>query len=433
LAFQAPVLSCPTEIRGLADQFSDVVGSHYKSFVAALCGAVFGSASFSDVSRYFTFSPSVSELGRLYDDPEIHPKLNRRHRRRVQSLLTKAKKDPDRYMWAIDDTIAPHWGKQIWGAHRWYDHSKGATVLGHKILVLGLVDRRRKLLIPVFWEILHREVPDFEDRHEKGWEVAVKLLKSAQQEGFPRLTVCADSWFAGEDFFDALSKLKLNYVIEIKSNRTVVGTTKATGISMRVDDFFRNRKRKKIFYKRSKKWASSKILDFKDAKRSYKTVAVANNKKLENECFAYYVSNQLTWDAAAIWAVSRDRWAIEVQFRELKQSFTLGESAVRSKQAVETSITIAMIALTFIRLEQLARVDASEDQYVRPIPAGNIVREYQLQSLICSISKLASTGHVAAKKKLALRMNRENLSQKPTEKHRPEEIYVQRGSRRKAA
>lgn len=433
MGFQAPVLSCPTEIRDVADQFADVVGEHYKAFVATLCGAVFGVSSFSDISRFLTFSPSVSEMGRLYDDPEVYPKLNRRHRRRVQSLLSKAKEDPGRYMWAIDDTIAPHWGKQIWGAYHWYDHSKGATVLGHKILVLGLVDRRRKLLIPVFWEILHREVPGFEDQHETGWEVAVKLLKSAQQEGFPRLTVCADSWFAGEDFFDALSKLKLSYVVEIKSNRTVVGTSKTSGIAMRVDEFFKNRKRKKIFYKRSKKWATSKVLDFKDAKRSYKTVAVANKRKLEKECFAFYVSNQLTWDAATIWAVSRDRWAIEVQFRELKQSFTLGESAVRSKQAVETSISIAMIALTFIRLEQLARVDASEDQHVRPIPAGTIVREFQLQSLICSISKLASTGHLQAKRKLALRLNRENLSQKPTERHKPMEIHVQRGFRQKVA
>jgi SRSO17 transposase len=433
VGFQAPVLSCPADIRDVADQFSDILGGHYKSFVAALCGAVFGVSSFSNVNRFFTFSPSVSELGRLYDDPDIHPKLNRRHRRRVQSLIKKAKKDTDRYMWAIDDTIVPHWGKHIWGAYNWYDHSKGTTVLGHKILVLGLVDRRRKLLIPVFWEVLHREVPGFEDRHENGWEVAVKLLKAAQHEGFPGLTVCADSWFAGEEFFNELTKLKLNYVVEIKSNRTVVGTPKTTGLAVKVNEFFKNQKRKKIYYKRTKKWAATKVLNFKDAKRPYKTVAVANTKKLENECFAFYVSNQLTWDAATIWAVSRDRWAIEVQFRELKQSFTLGESAVRSKQAVETSISIAMIALTFIRLEQLARVDASENQHVRPIPAGTIVREYQLQSLICSISKLASTGHIDAKRKLALRMNRENLCQKPTERHKPSEIHVQRTSRQKVA
>ena len=435
MGFQVPVLSCPAEIRKIADEFKDLVGSHYSAFSAILCGAIFGVGNLSDIARYFVFSPSVSSLSRLFSEEEIYPRLNRRHRLKILNLIRKSEKDPKRYIWAIDDTLISHWGKEIWGADYWYDHTTGATVYGHKLMVLGLVDRKMKILIPVFWEVLHREIAGYEDLHEKGWEVAIKLLKNAKEYGFPSLTVCADSWFAGEEFFEALSgpDLKLNYVCEIKSNRKVVRFEKDNNLNISVDKFFENYKRKKIFYKDNKKWAAEAVLLFKDAKTARKTVAVANKKKLEKNPFAYYVTNQLTWSASTVWAISRDRWAIEVQFRELKQSFTLGGSAVRSKQAVETSISIAMIALTVIRLEQLARIDANEDQYVRPIPAGTIVREYQLQSLVRSISKLASPYYPKLKEKLRARLNPENISRKPTEKNKNPKIFDQSEVMRKSA
>ena len=157
------------------------------------------------------------------------------------------------------------------------------------------------------------------------------------------------------------------------------------------------------------------ILSFRGAQNRLKTVAVANKKGLVHASFAYYVSNRLTWDASRIWSLARDRWAIEVQFRELKQLFTLGETAVRSKQSVETTLSLAVIALTVIRLEQLHRVDANENQYVQPIPAGTIVNEQRLKAFQQSMLTLV---HNAGKRdKFLLRMRSENFGQKPTEKN----------------
>ena len=433
MGFQAPVTSCPAPIRKTADEYKDIVGAHYPSFTASLCGATFGVGNFCDIARYYSFSPSVSSLSRLYADEEIYKKLNRRHRRKIKGYLERAKKDPKRYMWAIDDTLITHWGKEIWGADFWYDHTSNSVLFGHKLLVLGLVDRKRNILIPVYWQMLHREVEGSND-HQKGWEIAVELLKIAKEENFPSLTVCTDSWFAGEGFFEALTnhKLSCDYVCEIKSNRLIVKHGKEH-LDISVDEFFKDTVRKKIYFKDRKKWACEAVLWFKSAEKQRKTIAVANKKSLEKSPFAYYVCNRLTWSASMIWAISRCRWTIEVQFRELKQSFTLGESAVRSEQAVETSISIAMIALTAIRFEQLARVDANKNQHARPIPAGTIVREYQLQSLVRSISELASPRDSEGKKKLRARLNPRNISRKPTEKDDSSEVFDQRVTMRKAA
>ena len=131
--------------------------------------------------------------------------------------------------------------------------------------------------------------------------------------------------------------------------------------------------------------------------------------------------------------MARDRWAIEVQFRDLKQIFAIGKAAVRSNQAVETSISVAAIALTVIRLEQIALADRNEDQQARPIPAGNIVREYQLQSLIASVSKLASSSASPSVETFKRRLTPENLHQKPTEVRRSAKTRSSSNRGRKSA
>lgn len=417
MALGFPVLSCPKDIRDAADGFKDLLGLNYAAFVALLCGAVFGISGINNIVRFLMFAPSASALSRFYNDPELYKKLNHRQRRRLLSILKRANKNPNRYLWVIDDTLVAHAGEKIWGTYWWHDHNTGGAVRGHKLLVLGLVDRDRKLLIPVYWEILHREIEGYEDLHEKGWEVALKLLDAAMEFGFPKLAVCADSWFACEELFQALRhpSRDMRFVSEIRNNRKVVGHGPTKNLNESVAEFFLDRSRKAIFYRGIKKWAAEAVLRFKDSKQSLKTVAVANKKGLAHEAFAYYVSNQLTWNASQIWAIARDRWSIEVQFRDLKQIFTLGGAAVRSQQAVETSISVTAIALTVIRLQQLARADANKNQHARPVPAGGIVNELTLSSLKRSISKLASSKPTKIRKKVAARMQLKNFGRKPTE------------------
>jgi hypothetical protein len=409
----SPVTSCPGEVRDVADEFQDCVGQHYTAWVAMLCGTMMGISGFSNIVRNLLFSPAVSSLSRFYQETGISQKLNRRHRRRLLRLLPKVLSNPGRYLWVIDDTLIEHEGDNIWGCYWWWDHGKEAYIWGHKLLMVGLVDRKRRVMIPVIWQVLHQEKSEIE-MHRKGWEVALDLLDEAVDFGFPKLTVVTDSWFAGEEFFQALLERNLDFVVEIRNNRIVTAYAHQTNLDENVKEFFSDRPRRKIFYLNRPKWSAEAILTFRDAKNRLKTIAVANKKGLAKEPFGYYVSNRLTWDASRIWALARDRWAIEVQFRELKQLFALGEAAVRSKESVETAISVAAIALTVIRLEQLHRVDANENQHVQPVPAGNIVNEIRLKALKQTILTLVNDTDKLAK--FSLRMREENFGQKPTEK-----------------
>lgn len=431
------VTNCPKSIRSYSDGFSDVLFdvTDYRAFVAALCAAIFGISGYCNIFRFLMFSPSVSSLCNFFQTPDLFSRINRRHRRILLRLYPKMLEDPSRFLWVIDDTLIEKTGEKVWGAYHWWDHKKKCSVLSHKLLVLGIVDCKRNVLIPVAWEILHRDLNDsIEDEqqkqeyeHEKGWEVSLKLLDECISFGFPKCTVAADSWFACEDFFNALTARNIFFVMEIRNTR-IVSQHHFKKIDKNVKEFFRDRVRHNIYFGSKRKWASEAIVHLKGSKRSLKVVAVANNKSLEDKPFSYYVTNKLTWNASKVWSFSRQRWAIEVQFRDLKQVFTLGEAAVRLKDAVEMSISIAMIALTVIRLEQMHRVGANEDQYVRPKPAGDIVREWMLENLQQGMGKLAQENlGKPLRQRIAKKLTLRNLNGKPAETRKLAQTLKQQG------
>ena len=49
-------------------------------------------------------------------------------------------------------------------------------------------------------------------------ELALEMLRWALDNGFPKCTVLADSWFGVGPFIKGLRRMKLNYVVEIKPN-----------------------------------------------------------------------------------------------------------------------------------------------------------------------------------------------------------------------
>lgn len=415
-----PVVHCPKLIRDVSDEFKDLwkTRGQYQVFTAVLCAAIFGIAGHSDVYRYIMFSPSVSSISELFAVANLAARLSRRHRRRLLRLLPQLQNNPSRYIWAIDDTIVPHYGPKIWGCYTWWDHVNDCYVNGHRILVVGIVDRKRRLLIPVLWEVLHRDLSELLEgakpnaNHEKHWQVALRLLLTAHQCGFPNVTVVADSGFACEELFDELTKRNIQFVMEIKCNRKVARHGRRT-LDESVTDFFAAHDRHIVRHHGKVKFAAEAVVQLKDADVPIKVVAVANERDLDDKPFAYYVSNESAWNASRVWGLARDRWSIEVQFRELKQLFTLGEAAVRSQQAVETTISVAAIALTVIRLEQLAEAERNDNQYRWPRPAGSIVRDLQLNSLRDGVSKLASPHATDVRERFNSRLNYRNLNGKP--------------------
>jgi len=300
-----PIVECPKLVRDFCDGFKDLlpIKGAYQCFVALISAAVFGVANMSDIARYFLYSPSVSLMCDFLSRKGLADKLNRRHRRRLLSVLKKIGSNPERYQFAVDDTLVSHSGKNMWGVYTWYDHTNKSYVNGHKILVMGVVDKFRNVLIPVAWEILHRDLSkvtsntgkDASTRvHETGWQVALRLLDQVLLSGFPKLPVSADSWFHGEDFCRGLDERGVPYVIEVKSNR-IAETQGRKKIGRNLLSFFKGKLRQLILFKNRPKFASEAVVTLRDSAAPVKIVAVANRRNLDDEVFAYYASNQLTY------------------------------------------------------------------------------------------------------------------------------------------
>ena len=408
--------------------FKKELGLHYDDFSTIVTGKIFGQGNFSKIVRSTVESPSVSSLCRFYDegDPE---EINKIYRRKFLKLV---RKKPERYLFALDDTIIEKFGKNIWGTYYWYDNCKQATVWGQKILFLGVVDIKIKKFIPIFWVILHRQESEsgrkkeskemnekkgnqVEEKanHKTGIEVALELVKKAVKEGFPKFTLVFDSWFCSNWFMESLNKIGIEFVGEIKSNRLLKDEKNPRTDPLNVSEFFRERPRSKIIHEGKGKWSASIVTNLNACEiEKLKIVAVANNKGLRHGPFAYYVSNRTHWDATKIWRISRLRWAIEVQFRELKQLFTFGEAPVRSKKAVEIHLSMSAIALSVIRCIQLAIPDASKNQYTRPVPALAIVQQLKLASLSGCISNLVS-GNKKELLEIKMKLDLKNYREKP--------------------
>lgn len=97
--------------------------------------------------------------------------------------------------------------------------------------------------------------------------------------GWPKLALAADSWFAGEDFFQELTELEVPFVIEIRSNR-IVERHGRQNVELPVDQYMSNRPRGSIYHNEKTKYGCEGVLMLRDAKTTRKVVAVTNSRDL---------------------------------------------------------------------------------------------------------------------------------------------------------
>lgn len=413
-----PAVECPGFVRRYADGFKDLVGNHYREWISLLAGTVSGLGSLCDANRFLLFSRSVSSLNRFLSSG-MAPQLNRRHRRRVRCWALRAMRRPEDFLFVVDDTILPRRGSKQWGVYNWYDHASKAFTNGHKLLVVGLMCRRRRLVIPLHWQILHVEskAPEL---YRCATEVALTLLDELEAEGFPRLTVAADCWFSGEPFYEGLNRRGFGFVVENRANR-IVSAVSAESLAPKtaLPSVFSARRYTPIVYRKRRRFAAECVLTLRSCRKVPLKIVAVKNRSVDEAPYAFYATNRLAWNAQKVWSISRDRWMIEVLFRELKSLFALGEPAVRTESGIETTVSISMVALTVIRTQQWEIAAQRSHQDTRPVPASAIVHQLQTKLLHRGISVLAHPqSGPSLYRRISHKLDPRFLRQKPTEKTR---------------
>lgn len=183
------------------------------------------SFNLSNISRMWLKAKSVSTLSYFFNDARMS--VNELHTLYAKHSLSTY--DMEGGYFIVDDTMRHHTllCKCIHGVCVLFDHALKTNLKAICIVVLYYSDG---LLIkfPINYRIYYQEkgkkMPwqrGKEIRSKKKYELALEMIEWALEMGFPKGIVLADAWFGIEPFVKGLRRLRISYVLEIKSNYNV--------------------------------------------------------------------------------------------------------------------------------------------------------------------------------------------------------------------
>ncbi len=348
------ICKLPEGVRKVSDNYKSLnaaEGIGFANTTALFTYFLFGCTSLSQLARDHVNSPSVSDLSRA-----IQNFPGSRFMRRCRSSILKKYGDnlnAEDFVIAVDDTENPRYGKSIYGCGLW--KSKRHSYFGQKILLLVLVDMRRRIAIPLHYTfLLNQGHPDYQPVLKK----VIQLIDDCMKQGVPRLPIVADSWFDSGDLMRDFAERGLTFVVEIKSNRVARNSTGQWVRYRKVTETFKSPHGEvyaqplKLAKKPGRpklRFTESKVLQLKTFKAPVKIIAVFN-KRSSKEAFAYYLSTDRTMPGATVWKISRARWCIEVLFRDLKQNLSFGRLPCSGKNAADLAVCLPLVLVTSLRL-----------------------------------------------------------------------------------
>ncbi len=406
-----PIFFVPIAIREVYFLFKDLfeLGDYnYLQSCSLLLFFLLGCPSFSEFVRCCPWSPSVSTMSRMAENFKPN-RFMRRNQHRILKRLSQ--KGHQNYCFAVDDTANPKYGSSVFGSAPFY--SSSGSYFGQKILVLVVVDMKSHKAYPLSYVFLTgKNDPD----HIPANERALTLLKEALGFGFPPMPVTADSWFDSRAFISAVHKMGCEYAGELKSNRQARVNTSPASSRRSLKEWFNGEKRKRLkqsrYQKRRDKRGkaySVKTLFINNLGLPLRVIAVYNRMNGKSP-FALYASTNPSMTGSRLWKLARARWAIEVLFRDLKQSLGFGRLTAGGEGGAHLSVCLPMILLTSIRLDKseiwISNKKSSGDSL------GTIVKKVREAALEKTIDSII---HAPGSQKLELLLaRRKNPNQKPT-------------------
>jgi len=236
--------------------------------------------------------------------------------------------------------------------------------------------------------------------------LALEMLEWAQNAGFPKATVLADSWFCVAPFIKGLNLLELPYILEAKCNYqlkcdcvkpklTPKGRLAKNQFNLNsLPDYFQNissfiecgfdrdletKKPQKTLY--HAKTATVRFNAFPGKNRVVQSIdPVMGTTK-------YLITNQFQFEAAKMISAYSNRWVVEEFFRNAKQlSDKEGATTIRSEQGVTLSLCLVSWIDFLLHHENYKRTAEGSQKESLSIPS--IVRQTQAENMEAFIEKV---------------------------------------------
>lgn len=214
----------PLLVTGLSFLLPALTNCQYNNLTLIASALVLGANfNLSEINRMILKERSVSALSHFLSDAKFSTNEMQELYARQAYFRHKIKKQNGHFI--IDDTMTHHskFCKWLHGVFILFDHAIGTNLKARCVVVLYYSDGE-SAKFPLTFRFYYQEdskMPWARRKkliHKTKNELAIEMLEWALEMGYPPCTVLADSWFGVEPFIKGLKRLKLSYVIEIKSS-----------------------------------------------------------------------------------------------------------------------------------------------------------------------------------------------------------------------
>jgi hypothetical protein len=241
--------------------------------------------------------------------------------------------------------------------------------------------------------------------HRTKNELALEMIQWALAQGFPKATVLADSWFCVDAFVRGLRKLRLAYVLELKSSNLLQVPCKTPKLTptgrlakhqvdlVHLSEFFaglsafvrcgferdlETGKAAKVLYQAKVTTVRLNALPGKHR--------VVQSTEVTSDTVKYFLTNQLHWEAVRILAAYANRWAVEEFFRNAKQLSDMEGATIRSEQGVTLALCLVSWLDFLLHHQNVQRTAEGSQPESLSIPS--IVRQAQADNLQAFLEKI---------------------------------------------
>jgi hypothetical protein len=405
--------SINSELRKLADGYKDIFSGSLGSFnniCALLSIYLLGFRSLSQLVRACPWTHSVSDLSRSVSKFPAN-RFMRRYRSSVLNRYRSSGISPDDFCYVIDDTDNPKYGKTVFRQGVW--HGSKGLYRGQKVLVIGLVDIKRGICIPLGYKFA---IKNTDNDYKPMWALGLALLEEILGSGFPKLYMAADSWFDGREFIEGLRKLDCHFTGELKGNRNVRTNPGINCLWVKIAKLFQGQKRELLTSPNlkhlrknggKKKYGTTKYLMISEYSRMLVCVAVFSRRN-GAQVVGYYASTDLSLSGSRLWELSRARWKIECMFRDLKQFLSFGKMHAGGEHAADLAVCMPFALFTHLHFNKPNKAG----KIIKPT-LGNIVQAIREDELFRSIDFIVAVPQ--HQKVLKLKARRSKIHRKPTD------------------
>ena len=270
---------------------------------------------------------------------------------------------------ALDDTLCPKWGKQIFGTGVFFDHvsrPRPGYIWGHNWVVLTLVvpfGQAGWVSLP-FWIALYRQrcscrKGEFRTRHE----IAAKALRRVRAWFSGPVLLLADGAYYNRSLVTPALELEIEVVSRIRSdarlrepkarrrsNRRGRKPTRGDwlpklGALSRSDACFVPRT--VSIYGKTVTLLLREVVGYWTPLRRAVKVVIAKDPKRRHK-LAYLSTTNLTRDAVAVVEAFAQRWTIEQLFSVCKHQLGLDSAETRKERSVIRHAALCMALATWV-------------------------------------------------------------------------------------